>query len=260
MAQLVSMAFLGFFLGMRHATDPDHVIAVTTIVSRERWVGRAARIGLFWGLGHTVTIFVVGGAILLFDVVIPAATAAEPARPWTTPTARGRRASHSAMPPNQLSRRAAIVALSSSPRPSAPCRCAWPCTHSTRVWRWTSARADDHSRRDVGCCLSGHLRHGDDRRNDAHHGGDQSAVRLHVPPPVRVQSLVGSRDRPSEPRLRPFFDLPDRHGRWIVHARPSVDSTLRALTVHSLIHSGLFQAASALRNTLNLKGRNFRFE
>ena len=72
MAQLVSMAFLGFFLGMRHATDPDHVIAVTTIVSRERWVGRAARIGLFWGLGHTVTIFVVGGAILLFDVVIPA--------------------------------------------------------------------------------------------------------------------------------------------------------------------------------------------
>jgi high-affinity nickel permease len=72
MAQLVSMAFLGFFLGMRHATDPDHVIAVTTIVSRERRVGRAAGIGILWGLGHTVTIFVVGGAIVLFDVVIPA--------------------------------------------------------------------------------------------------------------------------------------------------------------------------------------------
>jgi ABC-type nickel/cobalt efflux system permease component RcnA len=71
MEQLFSMAFLGFFLGMRHATDPDHVVAVTTIVSRERRVGRAAGIGLLWGLGHTVTIFVVGGAILLFDVVIP---------------------------------------------------------------------------------------------------------------------------------------------------------------------------------------------
>src|SRR5258706_6861419 len=65
------MAFLGFFLGMRHATDPDHVVAVTTIVSRERRVDRAGVIGMLWGLGHTVTILLVGGAILLFDVVIP---------------------------------------------------------------------------------------------------------------------------------------------------------------------------------------------
>jgi high-affinity nickel-transport protein len=71
MAQFLSMAFLGFFLGMRHATDPDHVVAVTTIVSRERRVDRASGIGMLWGLGHTATILVVGGAILLFDVVIP---------------------------------------------------------------------------------------------------------------------------------------------------------------------------------------------
>jgi hypothetical protein len=71
MAQLLSMAFLGFLLGMRHATDPDHVVAVTTIVSRERRVGRAGGIGILWGVGHTVTILLVGGAILLFDVVIP---------------------------------------------------------------------------------------------------------------------------------------------------------------------------------------------
>lgn len=71
MAQFLSMAFLGFFLGMRHATDPDHVVAVTTIVSRERRVDRAGGIGMLWGLGHTATILVVGGAILLFDVVIP---------------------------------------------------------------------------------------------------------------------------------------------------------------------------------------------
>jgi high-affinity nickel permease len=71
MTQSLSMAFLGFLLGMRHATDPDHVVAVTTIVSRERRVGRAGGIGILWGVGHTVTILLVGGAILLFNLVIP---------------------------------------------------------------------------------------------------------------------------------------------------------------------------------------------
>jgi high-affinity nickel permease len=56
---------------MRHATDPDHVVAVTTIVSRESRVGHAGGVGILWGLGHTVTILLVGGAILLFNVVIP---------------------------------------------------------------------------------------------------------------------------------------------------------------------------------------------
>jgi len=72
MIGLVSIITIGFFLGMRHATDPDHVIAVTTIVSHQRKPGRAALIGAFWGLGHTVTIFVVGSAIILFNLVIPA--------------------------------------------------------------------------------------------------------------------------------------------------------------------------------------------
>lgn len=62
---------LGFFLGMRHATDPDHVIAVSTIVTRERTVRLAAWIGALWGLGHTITIFVVGAGIILLGWVIP---------------------------------------------------------------------------------------------------------------------------------------------------------------------------------------------
>ena len=62
---------LGFFLGMRHATDPDHVIAVTTIVARERTVKLAAWIGALWGVGHTITIFAVGSGIILFSWVIP---------------------------------------------------------------------------------------------------------------------------------------------------------------------------------------------
>jgi ABC-type nickel/cobalt efflux system permease component RcnA len=72
MVSFLSIVALGFFLGMRHATDPDHVIAVTTIVSRQRNLFRAALTGIFWGIGHTVTIFVVGTLIILFDVVIPA--------------------------------------------------------------------------------------------------------------------------------------------------------------------------------------------
>jgi len=62
---------LGFFLGMRHATDPDHVVAVTTLVARHRSARRAAMIGAAWGTGHTITIVTVGGAILLLGWVIP---------------------------------------------------------------------------------------------------------------------------------------------------------------------------------------------
>lgn len=71
MVSFFSILAVGFFLGMRHATDPDHVIAVTTIVSNQRNNMRAALIGAFWGVGHTVTIFVVGAGIILFNLVIP---------------------------------------------------------------------------------------------------------------------------------------------------------------------------------------------
>jgi len=71
MGSFLSIIAVGFFLGMRHATDPDHVIAVTTIVTRQRQLGRAAMTGAFWGVGHTLTIFVVGAMIILFNIVIP---------------------------------------------------------------------------------------------------------------------------------------------------------------------------------------------
>ncbi len=68
---LVSLLFLGFFLGTRHATDADHIIAIATIVSRQRSLRGSAIIGVAWGIGHTFTILVVGGAIILFGAVIP---------------------------------------------------------------------------------------------------------------------------------------------------------------------------------------------
>jgi high-affinity nickel-transport protein len=67
----VTVILLGLFLGMRHSTDPDHVVAVSTIVSRQGSIRGSAAIGLLWGLGHTLTIFLVGSAIIVFGVVIP---------------------------------------------------------------------------------------------------------------------------------------------------------------------------------------------
>jgi high-affinity nickel-transport protein len=68
---VVSFLFLGFFLGMRHATDADHVVAIATIVSRERSLVGSALIGAAWGVGHTITVMAVGTAIIVFGVVIP---------------------------------------------------------------------------------------------------------------------------------------------------------------------------------------------
>ena len=66
-----SLLFLGFFLGMRHATDADHVVAIATIVSRERSLRSSALIGAAWGIGHTIMVMAVGIAIIAGGVIIP---------------------------------------------------------------------------------------------------------------------------------------------------------------------------------------------
>ncbi|MBV9609707.1 MAG: high-affinity nickel-transport family protein [Acidobacteria bacterium] len=71
MIGLLTIIAIGFLLGMRHATDPDHVIAVSTIVTREHSVRRSALTGIAWGIGHTLTILAVGGAIILFRITLP---------------------------------------------------------------------------------------------------------------------------------------------------------------------------------------------
>ena len=71
MSGLGSLLALGFWLGVRHAADADHVVAVSTFVARQRRLGAAWLLGAFWGLGHTVTIFLVGAAIILLKITIP---------------------------------------------------------------------------------------------------------------------------------------------------------------------------------------------
>jgi high-affinity nickel-transport protein len=71
MLSLVAVVLTGLLLGVRHAADPDHVLAVTTVVSRERSFWRASRVGVLWGLGHTATVCLVGGAILGLELTVP---------------------------------------------------------------------------------------------------------------------------------------------------------------------------------------------
>ena len=65
---------VGVLLGLRHATDPDHLAAMTTLIAggRERAARAAARLGLAWGLGHGTSLFVFGLPIVVFNAYLPA--------------------------------------------------------------------------------------------------------------------------------------------------------------------------------------------
>ena len=71
MLSIASILAFGFLLGIRHATDPDHVVAIATITTRQQSICRAALVGICWGAGHTVTIVAVGIAIIVFGLAIP---------------------------------------------------------------------------------------------------------------------------------------------------------------------------------------------
>lgn len=67
---LWSAVVLGFVLGLRHALDPDHVVAVSTIVSAEPNWRRSSLIGSFWGLGHATSLLTLGGLIVALRINI----------------------------------------------------------------------------------------------------------------------------------------------------------------------------------------------
>jgi ABC-type nickel/cobalt efflux system permease component RcnA len=68
---------LGLVFGLKHATEVDHIVAVSAIVSEHRSILRSALVGGLWGLGHTVSLVVVGVLVLVFRVAIP-----EPIANW----------------------------------------------------------------------------------------------------------------------------------------------------------------------------------
>src|SRR5438093_1251343 len=70
---LVVVALVAVVLGLRHATDPDHLAAVTTLIAgtEERASRAAARLGLAWGLGHATSLFAFGVPVVLFKAYLP---------------------------------------------------------------------------------------------------------------------------------------------------------------------------------------------
>ena len=71
---LIVVALVAVLLGLRHATDPDHLAAVTTLIAgtEERATKAAARLGLSWGLVHASSLFLFGVPIVLFKAYLPA--------------------------------------------------------------------------------------------------------------------------------------------------------------------------------------------
>src|SRR3984893_17167103 len=70
--ELITSSGLGSLLGMRHALEPDHLTAVSTLVTGERNSYRAAMLGAFWGLGHTLSLVVVGAVLVVLRAEMPA--------------------------------------------------------------------------------------------------------------------------------------------------------------------------------------------
>ncbi len=69
--QVVTLLALGFVLGLKHALDADHVVAVSTIVSQVKSVRKSSLFGAIWGVGHTTTLLLVGLLILILKIAIP---------------------------------------------------------------------------------------------------------------------------------------------------------------------------------------------
>ena len=68
---LVALA-IAFLLGLRHASDPDHLVAVTSLVAADDGDTRkAARLGAWWGLGHAAALLVLGMPLIVFKSELP---------------------------------------------------------------------------------------------------------------------------------------------------------------------------------------------
>jgi len=69
--ELMTSSGLGSLLGMRHALEPDHLAAVSTLVTGERSTWKAAFLGMCWGLGHTLTLVAAGAVLVILRAEMP---------------------------------------------------------------------------------------------------------------------------------------------------------------------------------------------
>ncbi|GLX66523.1 HupE/UreJ family protein [Paenibacillus glycanilyticus] len=71
MGSLITVLLLGLVLGIKHSIEPDHIIAVSTMVSNQKKLWRSTLTGIFWGIGHTSTLFIVGMVLVLLKGELP---------------------------------------------------------------------------------------------------------------------------------------------------------------------------------------------
>ena len=70
MVELLPLLFLGFVFGVKHAFEPDHVIAMTAISNKTKSLKKALSYGATWGIGHTLALLIAGIIVLLFSISI----------------------------------------------------------------------------------------------------------------------------------------------------------------------------------------------
>lgn len=71
MLEELTLLGIGFIIGLQHAFEPDHVVAVSALISKNKSIRKSAILGSLWGLGHTTTLFIVGALIMLLKITIP---------------------------------------------------------------------------------------------------------------------------------------------------------------------------------------------
>lgn len=71
-AGFLTLLGVGFLLGLRHALDADHLAAVSTVLAERPSLSASGVVGLWWGIGHTLTLLVVGGVVLIWGIRVPA--------------------------------------------------------------------------------------------------------------------------------------------------------------------------------------------
>src|SRR5215216_5260070 len=68
---MLAVLGIGLLFGLKHATEVDHVVAVSTIVSRHRNVWHSTLVGALWGAGHTAALLITGVFVLTLKIAIP---------------------------------------------------------------------------------------------------------------------------------------------------------------------------------------------
>ncbi|MAG91664.1 urease accessory protein UreH [Candidatus Woesearchaeota archaeon] len=68
---IITFLVFGFLLGVRHAFDSDHIAAMSTLIAKTKSLKKSTLLGILWGFGHTISLFIIGSLILLFKITIP---------------------------------------------------------------------------------------------------------------------------------------------------------------------------------------------